>query len=286
MTAIRRNHIWLLPSTDTDRIISRLRDIAATAEMGLQDRRGDCQEQAPPSEGELVVFDHPAAAGGLDPRQWIIFHTRSFEDSIQAMMASAPAPNPREAVSTLSTWLAFANYLALHGAALINDLSTVGDAVMGAELGVSYARDDEGTHALSHYASLPVAAKAKAVWAPDVFSYTLGHKREGGSPEIDLTGRGRILVYGPHITLTPGKWQIEAEFDFLVPDDTVELRFDWGHGEDTTTDFYAIERAGRYKVELTRSWLANEKAEFRLWIQHGMLHGHLRFLGATVSRLT
>lgn len=285
MISIRRNHIWLLPSTHEDSIMSHLRDMAATAGMTLQDRRGERQEQAPPPEGELVVVDHPAAVGGLDPHQWIIVHTRSFEDSVEAMMAAAITFRPREAVSKLSTWLAFANYLTLHGAAPVDDLSTVVNAVMGAEPAVSHAKDDSGTHALSHYGSLPVAANATATWTPDIFSYTLGQEREGGSPEIDLIGRGRILVYGPDITLTSGEWKIEAEFDFLVFDDVVDLRFDWGHAEDTTTGFYKIEKAGRYKIEMTRSWLTNQTAELRLWVQHGMLHGQIHFLGAVVSRI-
>lgn len=285
MSSIRRNHIWLLPSTDNDRIVSHLRDMAATAGMAIQDRRGERQEQPPPPEGELMVIDHPAAVGGLDPHQWIIVHTRSFEDSVEAMMAAASSLRPKEAVSTLSTWLAFANYLALHGAAPVDDLSTVVDAVMGAEPAVSHAHDDKGTHPLSLYASLPVAPNATATWTPDLFSYTLGQEREGGSPEIDLTGRGRILVYGPNITLTSGTWKIEAEFDFLVFNDAVDLRFDWGHAEDTTTEFYKIEKAGRYKIEITRSWLTNQTAELRLWVQHGMLHGHIHFLGAVVSRI-
>ena len=65
----------------------------------------------------------------------------------------------------------------------------------------------------------------------------------------------------------------------------VDLRFDWGHAEDTTTGFYKIEKAGRYKIEMTRSWLTNQTAELRLWVQHGMLHGQIHFLGAVVSRI-
>ena len=111
MTSICRNHIWLLPSTHEDSIMSHLRGIAATAGMTLQDRRGERQEQPPPPDGELVVVDHPAAVGGLDPHQWIIVHTRSFEDSVEAMMAAATTFRPREVVSKLSKWLGFANYL-------------------------------------------------------------------------------------------------------------------------------------------------------------------------------
>ncbi len=285
MSEMVRNLIWLLPSATETENVSLLVKMAAQAGLELEDRRGERAERSRPANNCLIVVDHPAAVAAADPHHWIIVQSNNLEDSVVALNARHPEWTRHDTVTNLSVSLAFANYLVLHGAAPVDDVSGILEMYAGATPGVSRVGRDQGRHALGLYEVLPVAPNASAKWEPDDFYYTNGSQRVGGAPDIDLTGGGRILVHGPNIALTPGRWHLEAEFDLDSGGEVVDLRFDWGHGEETATVTYKLAAAGRYRIELARTWLENQTAEFRLWIQHGMLHGTIRFGGARINRL-
>lgn len=285
MSEIVRNLIWLLPSAHEAENVSHLVKMAADAGLDIEDRRGERSERLGPPDTCLVVADHPAALAPADPHRWIIVQSSSLEDAVVTLNRQHPEWTRHDTMTNLSTSLAFANYLALHGAAPVDDISGILEMYAGAAPGVGQSGDSQARHTLGLYSILPVAPNASVEWGPEDFHYTKGSQRFGGTPDIDLTGRGRILVHGPNIALTPGRWRLEAEFDFDSGGDIVELRFDWGHGEETATEICKLGATGRYRIELSRTWLQNETAEFRIWVQHGMLHGALRFGGAKVSRL-
>lgn len=285
MSEVVRNLVWLLPSPREDEDVSRLLKIAADAGMAVEDWRGERSGRPAPSDTCFVIVDHPAAVAESDPHRWIIVQSSDLTDAVTTLNARHPEWAHHDTVTNLSTWLAFANYLTLHGAAPVDDISHVLDMHNGATPSVGHTSDVKERHPLSLYSTLPVAPSASAEWQPCDFYYTKGSQRTGGTPDIDLTGGGRILVYGPNIALTPGNWHVEAEFDLDSEGETVDLRFDWGPAEEATTSICKLSLTGRYRIELSHTWLQNQTAEFRIWIQHGMLHGALRFHGAKIRRL-
>jgi len=285
MSEISRNLIWLLPSRHESENVARLTKMAANIGLDIEDRRGERAERPGRADNCLIVVDHPAGLAPADPHRWIVVQCSSLEDAVVTLNERHPEWTRHDTLTNLSSYFAFANYLALHGAAPVDDVSRVLDMCAGATPGVGHAAESQTRHALGLYATLPVAPNASAEWKPDDFHYTNGSQRFGGTPNIDLTGRGRILVHGPNIALTPGRWRLEAEFDLDSGGEIVDLRFDWGHGEDTTTEICKLTAAGRYRIELSRTWLETQTAEFRIWVQHGMLQGALRFEGANIQRL-
>lgn len=99
---------------------------------------------------------------------------------------------------------------------------------------------------------------------------------------IDLTGRGRILVYGPYQILPAGRWCIEAEFDLDPEGGEIFLRFEWGEALDFETFRAKCCRAGRYRVTLKNTWVKAAPAELRIWVDRATLFGSMQMLGATV----
>lgn len=285
MSEIFRNLIWLLPSSHESENVACLTEMAAQVGLDIEDRRGERAERPESANNCLIIVDHPAALAPTDPHRWIVVQSNSLEDAVVTLNERHPEWTRHDTLTNLSSSLAFANYLALHGAAPVDDVSRVLEMYACATPGVGHVAYSHGRHALGLYVTLPVAPNASAEWNPDDFHYTNGSQRFGGTPNIDLTGRGRILVHGPNIALTPGRWRLEAEFDLDSGGEIVDLRFDWGHGEDTTTEICKLSSTGRYRIELSRTWLENQTAEFRIWVQHGMLHGALRFEGASIHRL-
>lgn len=122
-------------------------------------------------------------------------------------------------------------------------------------------------------------------WPCEVFSYTRGLAPTGGQPKMDLTGRGRILVYGPFQELEPGKWRIEVEFDLDPEGGEIFLRFEWGGGLAFETFRTRCSRAGRYRVAVSNAWSDARAVELRIWVDRATLFGSMEMLGATVRRI-
>lgn len=281
-----RNLAWVLPSNRGNDVFAKLTVLANEVGLQVEDRRGEREGRAAVSGKVLTIVDHPAAVAHADPKSWFIVLPLSSRDLAAELLRNQPQLSQAEAITEASITLSFVNYLMLHGAVVVGDVEKANrELFTNGAAPTAKMLDGDGRNVLGHYASLPVAEGATAVWRAEDFHYTKGLERTGGAPSIDLTGRGRILVYGPNVTLTPGVWKIEAEFDLDVEGDPVGLRFDWGHGEDCTTSRFKPKSTGRYRIELTRTWLENQTAEFRIWVEHGMLHGQLNFSGAHIHRV-
>lgn len=123
------------------------------------------------------------------------------------------------------------------------------------------------------------------VWPADTFRYTLGQEPTGGRPDIDLVGRGRIVVHGPYARLSPGAWRITFRFEIDTEGDPIHLRFDWGVGSDTASLSQEFSDSGLYELEMEHAWKAVGPVELRVWLNRSSLHGRMRMLEALVERL-
>jgi len=141
-----------------------------------------------------------------------------------------------------------------------------------------------GAEPLAFYATTPPAAGARADWPTSVFSFTLGQAPVGGTPEIDLTGRGRILVHGPYFDLPKGWWRITVRFA-VEPEDVAYLRFDWGAGQDVTSYHTELDRSGDYQLVLDHLWTKTGPSELRIWAERGHFLGRMTLYDCAVERL-
>ncbi len=130
-----------------------------------------------------------------------------------------------------------------------------------------------------------IVAEASAVeWSREVL--TVDEPGVMPCPEtIDITGRERLLVFGPMQILPAGAWRLEVRLhlseaaarnpyvlQFILGLNLKEVRFQ-PHG------------AGEYRVSLDNQFDKDAHAALRLWLARAAFHGELRFLGASVQRL-
>lgn len=137
---------------------------------------------------------------------------------------------------------------------------------------------------LSIFETLPIATGASAFWEPELFSYPSGSEMEGGSPDIDLTGRARVLVFGPYVCLPEGWWSIEINVAVETFGSMVPLMFEWGAGDYFVSHTACVTKPGEYRITLSRRWGEIEQAQVRIWLTQPLFQGHLTFIGSRVTR--
>jgi hypothetical protein len=102
-------------------------------------------------------------------------------------------------------------------------------------------------------------------------------------PCIDITGRGRILVYGPLMALPPGRWRLSARFELCALAARHPWRVEFGVGPELTVMEIQPDGAGLYEVALEAAWGHIALAEARLWVLEPVFHGELRLHGARIE---
>lgn len=141
-------------------------------------------------------------------------------------------------------------------------------------------RSTSAGDALAFYETLPPRVGAFAAWEPDVFIWAPGN--EPGF--ADLTGRRRVIQYGPYLMLSAGTWKVDLVFDIAIHRAISELRFEWGILHDCDTISQRVTVAGRYSASLTHSWAEAGAVELRIWLDRSMFDGTLKVVSVTVSK--
>jgi hypothetical protein len=122
-------------------------------------------------------------------------------------------------------------------------------------------------------------------WAPELF--VAGDRgTEPATDSIDITGRPRCLLTGPHILLPPGAWSFSISLDFSA--DTVEHNFvlELTDGTQLKRSLIRRERAGVFdaRVTLALDELPNKPIDLRLLNERPAFDGYVRLLGVSVIR--
>lgn len=137
---------------------------------------------------------------------------------------------------------------------------------------------------LNLFCSLPPKVGASAVWPLDLFTMPTATLTPEGALRMDITGRSRVLIYGPYIELPPGVW--EVTFTFAVSStNSVPFRFEWGspHGEVIVSEKVSV--SGIYEIALRRTWDAIEPAEIRIYLDHAIFDGQFDVIACRVARV-
>lgn len=138
--------------------------------------------------------------------------------------------------------------------------------------------------ALAFYRTGRPVPGATAEWPLDLL-HTAETSVRGFSSDLsfDMTGRGRILAWGPHITLSRGLWQMDLEFEVDKRGAKTILGIDWGSLSSHTRLEARAPAPGVHKATLQQSWSQAEIAELRVGLAHGAFSGHLRLRSLTVT---
>ncbi len=129
----------------------------------------------------------------------------------------------------------------------------------------------------------PVGARVRI--APKLFLYDTRNPVVGPRFEVDLTGRPRIVVYGPYVTLPPGRWRAEAKV--WIDDDAanVILGFHWGRHQQFDQHIEKPGKPGLHAVAIVNDWDVAASAEFRLVLMQGAIAGKARLVDFDLEKV-
>lgn len=124
----------------------------------------------------------------------------------------------------------------------------------------------------------------EAAWSERIFQYDPKASRNwDAAGQLDITGRPRILIYGPYLALPSGRWRTSIRFAVDQQAAKRAFRIDWG----TQTAFVSAHvtplEAGVYEVDLEHDWPEAALAEIRVVLLEGAFDGRFEFLGASVK---
>jgi len=124
-------------------------------------------------------------------------------------------------------------------------------------------------------------------WSERLFMYD--EKAARNWPDwgiLDITGRPRMLVWGPYLALPQGLWRAVIRFGVDQTAAGHQYRIDWGTRAACVSEHVTPGRAGMYEIQL--EWLFEEAdaAEIRLILTEGSFMGTVIFQGITVQRIS
>jgi hypothetical protein len=120
-------------------------------------------------------------------------------------------------------------------------------------------------------------------WGRELFA--TGPEMGVPCPEVlDVTGRHRVLVFGPMEVLPAGRWRLTACFELSREAARNDYILQFIHGGELAEQTFRPSGPGRYEIALTTNFGQDAAAALRLWNARAVFHGELRFLGASVER--
>jgi len=138
---------------------------------------------------------------------------------------------------------------------------------------------------LDYFATIPPPVGAAAVWPAEIMAFPKGSELDGGKPDMDLTGRARLLFHGPHLYLTPGLWRVTFQISVDPEGDVPPLRFEWKHGEDMVYCDAPINQSGRYEIRLERRWEVVGPSQITGWLMQAIFNGRLELHDCRIEKL-
>lgn len=127
-----------------------------------------------------------------------------------------------------------------------------------------------------------VSLEAETWW--DRSCFRSNETPDNHCPEvIDITGRRRILVFGPWRRLASGLWRATVSVELCNEASRRSFGVQFGSLRQFTTVGVPRGVAGRHDVELIHRLTPEEHAEIRIGVMAPAFHGSLRFLGAKVE---
>jgi len=102
---------------------------------------------------------------------------------------------------------------------------------------------------------------------------------------LDVTGRPRILVWGPYIALPPGMWRAVIRLGFDAAAAKHHFRVDWGSQTACVSEQVSPRTPGVYELQLDWQFEEAAPAELRLILTEGSFMGTVMFQGITVQRV-
>lgn len=124
-------------------------------------------------------------------------------------------------------------------------------------------------------------------WAPEVFRYQAEPAQAGVIPhQFDLTGRRRILSWGPYETLAAGRWQAVVRLSFDKRASGYLYAVEFGSLKQIDRFEFRPGKPGMFDVNMDIELDGKGRAEVRIILDQAAVGGFLGFYGAEIRQLT
>lgn len=245
------------------------------------------QAAFPPDQSVVVLVRNTTDIAAVDATHWAILNA-DLRTAAAAGLQKSPG-HPRKAYKLVAERLAPISWLRDRGAVVFDASAMALDfpglgPVTRADVG-PIAPTDTPLGPLELYAENPPRIGAKTSLPMEVFTFKKPTKPLVEPPFIDLTGRGRVVVFGPRHDLPAGTWRVTCRFNVDTEASDVYLKFQWGVGEDFETTEIMVQQSGGYQLVLDHTWSTPGTAELRVWAANAHFVGQLEFLGADIERM-
>lgn len=131
-----------------------------------------------------------------------------------------------------------------------------------------------------------IYANKRSSWRSEIFDINAKELRHNnGQVEFDLTGRPRVLMFGPYIVIPAGRWRATVRFGFSAPTAKHLYRADWGSQEVYTSYEFRPGREGLFQLVIEHEWYEPLPSEFRLLLLEGAFEGNVTFFGADIAQI-
>lgn len=288
----RARWIVLTPSTDDAAWRQAIADAASGANLRLVDARTPGEDWGDPDS--IIITEDAETALGADPSAIVAIMPEP--ETAPDAVAESQGVEPPGDIWHASLMLARASALAdQHAIVTAADLARrparlrlFGDLEIAPPASRAEAsRRLAVAAAFSLYRNGGATGSDEAPWSERLFLYDERAARNWDAPgQLDITGRPRILVYGPYFALPPGTWKVRLRFATDHEAGRREYRLDWGTPTEFTSAPFRLRKGGVYEAEMEHHWTRSEPAELRVLLMEGVIDGRFDFLGATVSRAT
>ncbi|MEN5363246.1 hypothetical protein [Brevundimonas intermedia] len=142
---------------------------------------------------------------------------------------------------------------------------------------------DEG--ALTYLDTPQSQGLGRAVWPAALFLHERSGKSDIDGEIFDLTGRRRVIRYGPYIEMPVGLWKVVVPFTLWIDSAIVEIRVEWASSVSVTSVTEVIRQSGRYEVTLSQAWEEIGPCEIRIWLDRAVFDGTIQLHDPSVIRL-
>ena len=142
---------------------------------------------------------------------------------------------------------------------------------------------DEG--ALTYLDTPQSNGLGRAVWPAALFLHEKSGKSDIDGEIFDLTGRRRVIRYGPYIEMPIGLWKVVVPFSLWIDSAIVEIRVEWASSLSVVSITEVIRQSGRYEVTLCQAWEEIGPCELRIWLDRAVFDGTIQLHDPTVIRL-
>jgi hypothetical protein len=285
---------WIVLTPSTDDAAWRQAIGSAVTEAGLvlvEIEHIDSPDRIP-RRGEVWLTEDAQIPGRFGHTPHVVFTPRpdTAAEAVGDRLGLLPPHNVRHASTLLARAVdqAVTGTLVVSGTT-INELRqqrfSLNDwlAIQAPRAGDVVAVPPSIQAALAMFSEGPPGVGSETTWTQRIFEYDARAARDWPAVgHLDITGRPRILVYGPYLTIPRGTWRAKVRFAVDTDAARRQFRIDWG----TPTDFQSISvhpgSSGVYEAEITYAWNECNQAELRLLLMEGAFDGRVEFLGATI----